>query len=457
MWYPPVSDETATGAVVAVKKHRQQQIAPQDVILGDETARKQEQILYADFIADAESLESHSASLALALRNRSAQDLGVAHAELAALSKDLGVQTGQLENRSFLAAQNALAAMRAFLAAAPAELEMRRELEADLQNLDASLANRGASLASADIDGVRMQLEKFTQHLDAARALDLASADRMVSRLDQIRNDLESKAVDEAALAAMTTELNALTQQLGRSTALELASLGRYESYLGAMARESEALGVARESLDAVNRKLEAKNPLDSRDRLALEKASQLLAARGVELENRAVENLESRMEIMTLENKAVQSLDGSLGALSESLSNRSAQQLSSQARQQLELGIKAADQALANRRSGLETALLGAAQMELAALGAHLDNRAKLDNRWAEAGMTQNRGAQLDNVREYLGRMSQNFANRSASAENRSAQSLENQKRQTEIQNKAKELENRAKQLESSSAWSRI
>ncbi|HEU5162266.1 MAG TPA: hypothetical protein VFV54_03880 [Thermoanaerobaculia bacterium] len=444
MWYPPVNEDSATGAVGAVKKHRQQQIAASDVILGDEATRKQEQILYGDYLEDAATLENISVDLAMALRSKDAQgiDFAAMKASLDAASKSLDAQSSRLDNRARVAAKSALESMNKALEAAPSSLENKAALVADLQNLDMTLANK-ARLDSKDMEALSAGLANVSDQIDLA--LGSASSDDALATLDAVRRDLENKQVDAATLEAAASRLEAVSKFIGKSSALENARLENHEAYLAAMARENKAIENARTSLEAASRSLEAKNALSNAEVLTLEQATRSLAGHASSLENLAVAGLESRLTLVTLENKAVASLDDALGLVSKAIGSKSAQ-LDAAARQDLELGLKAADLALANRQADLQTASLASANLELAALSRHIDNRASLENRAVEADLFAQ--SSLDSVSKYLGKMSAQVENRSA-IENKGT--LDN-KQQLELSNKAKELANRASSLESAS-----
>ena len=442
MWYPPVSEDSATGAVGAVKKHRQQQIAAGDVILGDEASRQQEQIVYGDYLEDAATLENISVDLAMALRSKDAQGIDAAgmKASLDAASNSLEAKSSQLDNRARLAAKASLDSMSKALAAAPSSLENRAALTAELQNLEMTLASK-SRLDSKDMEALSAGLGSVSRRLDLASA----SSNEALSTLESVRQDLENKQVDAATLESAAAQLDAVSKFIGKSAALESASLERHGAYLAAMAKENAAIESARASLEAASRSLQAKNSLSNAEVLTLEQAARQLAGHAASLENRAVESLESRLELVTLESKAVASLDDALGLVSKALANRSSQ-LESAARQQLELGVKNATLALSNRRATLESAMVASANLELAALSRHIDNRASLENKAVEADLFAQ--SSLAGFSRYLGKMSAQVENRSSSLQQKA--SLDN--RQLELSNRAKDLANRANSLESAS-----
>ena len=58
MWPANVQKEDASGSIGAVQKHHAPQITQQDVILGNEAVKRQQQVLYKDFLADAGKLRA---------------------------------------------------------------------------------------------------------------------------------------------------------------------------------------------------------------------------------------------------------------------------------------------------------------------------------------------------------------------------------------------------------------
>src|ERR1700719_3821521 len=62
LWPANFRKEDASGAIGAVQKHRAPQITQQDVILGGESVKHEQQVLYKDFLADAAKLRSIGSS-----------------------------------------------------------------------------------------------------------------------------------------------------------------------------------------------------------------------------------------------------------------------------------------------------------------------------------------------------------------------------------------------------------
>src|SRR5438105_9727505 len=62
LWPSNVRKEDASGAIGAVQKHHAPQITQQDVILGGESVKHEQQVLYKDFLADAGKLRALAAN-----------------------------------------------------------------------------------------------------------------------------------------------------------------------------------------------------------------------------------------------------------------------------------------------------------------------------------------------------------------------------------------------------------
>ncbi|HEY0592451.1 MAG TPA: hypothetical protein VGF40_11830, partial [Thermoanaerobaculia bacterium] len=382
--------------------------------------------------------------------------LGVVRTHLEAASKELASHSKQLQLRALESARQDLGVMRQLLAAAPAELAMRGEIETQLGRIAQMIENRSA-IDSAAMESISLELASASNKLES-QVLSLAGVESAQKSLEALGKKLENKDVE---LAAVTAELAATSRYLGRSAAIDAASLEHHAAYLAAMAKENRSIESARKTLDAAVAELAAANKLGAANAQALESASRALLNRAADLETLAVANLESRSALLTLENKGVADLDQALGLVARAVENRG-KSLDAAARQDLNLAMKAADAALASRRSDLENASLASMQLELAAVGRFVDNRAALENRWAEASALGKSSPKLNNLADYLGKMSavyenrralaaqQALENRSAGAENRSV--ANQQQLELELGAQARQLQNRLATLNSAS-----
>src|SRR5512146_2456789 len=104
---PRFRSEEASGAIGAVQKHRAPQIKQTDVVLGDESLKKEQKILYADFLTDAAALQSISADVAVAARSNEARSRFEAIASL------VGTRVADLRQRYTLAARDYVSSLEA--------------------------------------------------------------------------------------------------------------------------------------------------------------------------------------------------------------------------------------------------------------------------------------------------------------------------------------------------------
>src|SRR5438094_2937602 len=58
IWPASFRKEDASGAIGEVQKHRAPQITKTDVVLGNESVKRQQKVLYADFLADGAKLKA---------------------------------------------------------------------------------------------------------------------------------------------------------------------------------------------------------------------------------------------------------------------------------------------------------------------------------------------------------------------------------------------------------------
>ncbi len=224
---PKFINEDAMGAIGAVQKHRAPQISPTDLIPGAEQTHQQQQLLYADFLADAAALQSVSANIATAPRAESAGRLQARSQELQA--RYLAAAKAQVEN------------MKDLVAGDKAELAKIETIESDI-----------------DSAGTRVQSTEAIDSLDARLRATFSSLRTLLSADDP--------SPIEAGLAALGTRVDGRHDlEAARSTlaaamhALEARSIASAmirarASYLEAMAKECFALQSAEASLSTGSR-----------------------------------------------------------------------------------------------------------------------------------------------------------------------------------------------------------
>ncbi|MGZ8867393.1 MAG: hypothetical protein ACXW2P_03540, partial [Thermoanaerobaculia bacterium] len=250
---PNFRSEDARGAIGAVEKHRQPQITQSDVVLGDEQTKQDHQVLYGDFLTDAEALQNIAADIAS--RSESVES----RAQVAVRSLDARYADLQVRYQQY--AKASLAAMD--------QLNAKNQLaKADIEALSAKFAD---NLAVRDMEELGRRLRAMSDQLSARDHL-AATASQIESFSWGARDSLEA-----------SPDLNDL------QSAIEADSLGlrlriRVDT-LEAMAKEAKSLDAARSALQA-----------KSIDNRALGKISSDLLAQAEQLEVRAMENMESSL-----------------------------------------------------------------------------------------------------------------------------------------------------------------
>lgn len=276
---PKFRSEDAMGAIGAVQKHRAPQISQTDVILGDEQTRQRQQLLYADFLADAAALQSMSTTIATAARAESAS-------RLAARSQEL-------QARYLAAARSQVMGMKAL--AATDRLEM-----AKLEAIGAEVASAGTRVQSREeIDSLNARLASAFASLDArlnARSLESIEADvaSLGARVQSRQNLDEARSTLAAAARSLDARSNAASMIRARA------------SYLDAMAKECRALQSAEESLSTGSR------------------AESMLRNAAQELAQRALVNMKSNLESETASVDSLGRMSNTLDAVSKAVESRS-------------------------------------------------------------------------------------------------------------------------------------
>jgi hypothetical protein len=438
-WYPPVDDSSATGAIGAVEKHRSTQIAAGDVILGDEAARKEDQIVFAAYLKEAEKLGSVSMMLASAM---DADSLASFQQALGSIHADLASHTGELEQNMMANFALTLQSMEALVANNRTQLSSHdfnalqaelRSFDQALQSFDQAMSNR-SQLGSADFAALDAQLGHLTDSLQA-RALFA----RNLASMDQA---LASLSADN--LASSIDMLNSFGGDLDQ--ALQARMLNHRQAYLSAMVAEHAALGNALDQLGSFHADLASRSNLQNLSQLGSE-FQQLgsLAAdlqnQALTLQNRALANMELRLEARVLEARHLASMDQALQSMTESLGSRGA---SSQL-QSAELQLASMRQDLQNRRGQLEQRMLGHLNAEMAAFEALMANRSQLGAQartLQSADFSQLGVFSLNSFADYL-------ANATESLESRAKANRSNLGNADQLESQARQLGARAAALQ--------
>ncbi len=249
---PSFRSEDATGAIGAVQKHRAPQITKQDVVLGDETQKQQQKVLYADFIADATQLKS----FAVAAKDDQLR------ARIDSMEQDV-------QSRFRNDMEQALSFATQLAAAEEAALGSKKKAAviAEIDGLGAAI-RQAERLSSNDIESLSLRLNQVSDELGVkqyarieARKLDnVADLQAAVNRLNamdlasnlQLRMEYalamakESNALAHAPDAELAVRLNETAEFLGKSAEMNMKRFVESESLevaeLGKMAESIATL-----------------------------------------------------------------------------------------------------------------------------------------------------------------------------------------------------------------------
>ena len=358
---PNFRNEDVSGAIGAVQKHREPQITPQDVVLGDEKVKQEEQILYANFLTDAAALRNLSADLL------SAEPLN--EARMQSDEQSLAARRDEL-NRRFVESMNASIVETKKIANEDREAALgRKKLDAILAEAEAlaRAVRDSETLASQDMEQLSVRLAAMVESFswgakkrEAGKA-DLVNSEANLQRM--IRN-----ADEEGAKAAFAKAMDSLE---ARSSAMRVRN---QVDYLAAIAKEAKAVA----SVEAA---------LANEEQLAARKGIiAILIGQADQLEARAFNNMEEQM-----------ASDAELSAhLNRMISLASDDQL---ARRKLE-DMQSELNARVSARTSYQLAQFDAQLQAREALNARLTNDAELSRR------LQN-DESLAAMREQLARMS--------------------------------------------------
>jgi len=420
-YYPPVDELQTQGAIGAVQKHQEQQIGANDVILGDEQARKADAAIYGDLLKDSVKLESESAELASFARNLGSADFD---------AQALGRFTQTLDSRADAAAAESLGIL--------AELQARSDLQsysADLAAVQRALENRNA-LGARELANVEQTIANMARSLDAR--MNLQASENLQARSDlQARDDLQARntleavsrqlASREAALAS--SDAAAMADQLGSVLAhLEarqnLESRMMDEMMLSAKVQQLEARFLQQRVLAAASRALAARaENLESRTALANFAAD--LAQRAASLEHRALNHMQARYQMQSHEAQMLEKMSMLASSARENLQARSSLGMRDENLQSVSRALQSVDSDLQSRQALMAQRFMFGMRSELASIGEHLEAREQLESRAANLGArnleSRQRSAQnLASFQRHLGSLADSLSARSmANAEN--------------------------------------
>lgn len=273
----PYRSEDASGAIGAVQKHRAPQIKQTDVVLGDEQTKKDQQVLYTDFVNDAAVLQNVSAELQAA--------------------------AGSMDARRIVAAQQTLEARNA---------ELKGRVLANAESALAAMDQLGKATRNSLAQQSHAELAKMVQDLKNAEQLSAQDLDQLSGRMMAASPQLTDGKLRAQALEAMSSDLSAVSRLNQAIDNEALAARIRAQAeYLAAMAKESKVLEAASNSLQA-----------KSYDAKMLGRMSSQLLQAAEQLQVRAVANMEQSLasysdvaESLGKANQILMSAEQSLGS----------------------------------------------------------------------------------------------------------------------------------------------
>jgi hypothetical protein len=308
---PTFRDETATGAIVPVEKHREPQIARSDVVLGNEQVKQEQKIVYADALLDAAELRSISAE-ALQLKRAQGKSSSIDNKNtIDNVNRRLDRHRANVEARWSMAMAEALAAVSAL-----GKQSRLASVEAETSALQAMMAGK-SRLDNEEMASLNLRLRNVVSALESADAssLELARRDLMSaasaleqkgSDLEAVRSELEkaSSELEAASALALRWRMGHLDVLAIESKAMENASelsLSNADDFSASLGKASDELEAA--ALDNMKRFAESHSAFEAGlNAMAanLEKMSQL-AQKRAEMGSASLDNLRTSLEAASL------------------------------------------------------------------------------------------------------------------------------------------------------------
>lgn len=448
-----VQSKSATGAIGAVQKLHEPQIAAKDVVLGDEKTKKSANVRYAGFLADADRLQKASAKLGVAVLNQKGAEAG------SAIQAELASHSAEVMNRYYGAMDEALASITQVMSREQLEAKQLASINADVAQLQAFARNR-AAVESATMEQYNARLGSVIEQLQAHMAS--RGLKQMESALASAIAPLQGKGkLQSSDMLRATSQLESSGKELSSFSGSD-AQLGSYVHYLGEMAAESKILANAKAELAS-------KSELNSK----LMNVSVELANEAAALESRALANMEaslaSRIEVASalrnmegmlnnaaqlgkgaqVESRTLESFNAQLSSFQRELSNKNAE-FANRAAADMQAELASVSGVLANHE---QLANQLASQSNLANRG-EMANKGELANKGALAN--QNQLAQFSQAlasKSVLANYQTHLANVSRNLESKTmfASHLANQEK---LASQAHELQNRASMLGSAAKY---
>jgi len=359
-WPPAFLSEDASGAIGAVQKHRELQITAKDVVLVDEATRREEAILYADYLKDAGELEN----ISVALRN----SVDTLEARSTA-SRNLQGHVADLQSRYRLGMSDALNAASQVLVRNANALSARQiaGVQSDIDSLSAKIQAR-QELGDEEMAALNSRLRSISEQMEArtrgVRSLELENIE-MALGSELAFLEKASRLESEALLDAKATRIESLSRDIqeARSTVDARQRL----NHLGELVLELRALENAENLIEAFSRdQLGQDAALASR----LRSASDDLAGHASRFESQAIDNMESRLKAQDEMAARIKSMDSILESARKALAGRS------EVESRFSKALGSFDDDLQALNVRIQARIAAGIQSELGAIAARLDSR---------------------------------------------------------------------------------
>jgi len=347
-WPPAFLSEDASGAIGVVQKHRAPQITASDVVLADEQTRGEANILYADFLKDAATLQNISVELNAALsESDQALEARAIKARNALMGHEADLQARYASNFA-----NTLDAMKKAMAESDITLEARKKIESDIEELSVRMRN-AADMQGSDMDTLNARLENIDAQFQAK-----AAAVRKFANVDQLQSDLEGlearKSIGNEDAQNLSARIESISRDL-QGIRIDARSQIAYLNTLALEAKSAQQLLGKRASIDGFSAKL---------------------ASDAEMLEAKATNNLQARLSSEAEMAAKLRDIESVLGSARQFVESRKVTALSA--------SLKDAEQAFGARKADFQARLAGRIQHELAVIDNYLESRTQFAARLA-------------------------------------------------------------------------
>lgn len=390
-WPPPYFDKTeATGAIGAVEKHREAQISPQDVILGDEATRRQQQLAFGYYLNDAGKLQSIAAEMA-------ASRAAAARATLRDADEQLASFEAEMLSRFVQNVDFAVASIEALIAN---DAELQARLASEIADIGARA--KSPQLASEDIQALSSRLLGVAEQVDVnpccwsrtvVASKNLANAEQMMAKAHSA-----SKAqFNTDVLVQMAADIDNGSRSLAgvRFVGSDYADVA---AYLSNLVLQAKVVANADEQVAAIEL-LQNDEQVASR----LRQVSEMLASEVIALEQRAIRSAEAYLQNDIQLASRLLNIEQMEASVNRSVANR-ASFLRDQEMQAFNRAVRNFHDALASRSNEFRQRAASHFDVELASFDAYMQARGRVQSRMLTAAPAlAARLAQMDNMESHL------------------------------------------------------